>query len=220
MRKTLGAVVAGLSALTLSGCATYTLENTGGGKLRGELAVIWVGEDKFVYVGGANGLQFTPKGGKPIKPDMFYTDGGSIPRPVRAFEGFSPWGYAPAYIIHDWLFYLHDCDPDKLKTLGVGFEDSARILAEVTNVLMERRQVATNEFAFEAISWAVTTPVARKLWDNPSKCGVSEEDRRKVNAALEQASGRSMRSLSRLEPASGAAARPPGQPQVVFRRSY
>nr|WP_249779640.1 DUF1353 domain-containing protein [Bradyrhizobium sediminis] len=33
-----------------------------------------------------------------------YTDGGSIPRIAQIFNGLSPWGFGPAYIVHDWIF--------------------------------------------------------------------------------------------------------------------
>jgi hypothetical protein len=38
-----------------------------------------------------------------------YTDGGSIPQPLRAIKVYSPWGYAPAFLVHDWLFAIKQC---------------------------------------------------------------------------------------------------------------
>ena len=47
--------------------------------------------------------------GAVIQPGLMYTDGGSIPKIAQVFNGFSPWGYAPAYMIHDWLFVGRHC---------------------------------------------------------------------------------------------------------------
>lgn len=211
--------IAGLVALLAAGCATFTYDTTKDGDLRGELAVVWVGPDRFVYVGGPNGLAFRTSDGQEIKPAMMYTDGGSIPRPVRAVEGFSPWGYAPAYIVHDWLFIQRHCDPAYLEQRKIDFAASARILAEVTKVLMKKGQVPRNDFAFEAISWAVSTDIARKAWDAPDRCGVSAEDRRRVEEALADESD--TRSIARaLGRAPAKAARAANRPQIVFRRSF
>jgi hypothetical protein len=42
-------ILAGLLALTVGACAVFTYEGTAPGRLKGQLLVIWVGEDKFVY---------------------------------------------------------------------------------------------------------------------------------------------------------------------------
>jgi hypothetical protein len=39
-----------------------------------------------------------------------YTDGGSIPQPLRAIKVYSPWGYAPAFLVHNWLFAIKQCE--------------------------------------------------------------------------------------------------------------
>lgn len=208
--------------LLLAGCATFTFDNTGQGQLKGELTVIWVGEDKFVYVGGPNGLEFTPSGtnARPIKPGLMYTDGGSIPAPIKAWKGFSPWGFAPAYIVHDWLFVQHHCDPAYLDDRGIDFEASARILAEVTKVLIQTRQVERNDLAFEAISWAVASPIARKLWDAPNTCGVSAQHRERVRLALEQDRQDGRIRAMRAPGAAAPGPATPTSPRVVFRRTY
>lgn len=208
------------AVLFLAGCQTFTLEGTPPGVLRGELAVVWVGEDSFVYVGGPGGLSFRTSDGKLIKPEMIYTDGGSIPRPVRALDGFSPWGFAPAYIIHDWLFIQRHCNPDYLDKLNITFEDSARILAEVIKTLIETNQVRPNETAFSAISWAVSTSIARDLWEAPNRCfPVTPVHRARVAAALRQEPVLArMRSTGTLDARSRAIQA--GQAQVVVRRSY
>src|ERR1019366_6291836 len=51
----------------------------------------------------------TTRSGKVIQPGLMYTDGGSIPRIAQIFGGFSPWGFGPAYAVHDWIFFGRHC---------------------------------------------------------------------------------------------------------------
>ncbi|MGL5446833.1 MAG: DUF1353 domain-containing protein [Rhabdaerophilum sp.] len=204
--------------LGLTGCASITLDKTKTGKLKGELAVIWVGEDRFVYVGGTNGLSFTTSDNITIKPEAFYTDGGSIPRPVRALEGFSPWGYAPAYIIHDWLFHMRDCNPDYLTKKQIDFVVANRIMAEVINTLMKEKKVQQNEAAFSSISWAVTIPFVRDVWEKPSStCVIAPEDRPKVQTA--RTASMTERATVSLWASPSTTARGRGG-ALIFRRVY
>ena len=83
-------MLAGLLSLCLAACGSFTYEGTPLGKLRGQLLVIWVGEDRFVYwpltkdpLTFTLGLDLQQKLGiQTIRPGLMYTDGGSIPRPL------------------------------------------------------------------------------------------------------------------------------------------
>jgi hypothetical protein len=201
------AILAVLLTLCVAACGTFTYEGTPPGKLRGQLLVIWVGEDRFVYWPFTKDpLTFTlgpdlqqKLGVQTIRPGLMYTDGGSIPRPLRALDGFSPWGYAPAYILHDWAFHAHYCivqgmpDPndmveyDKIKRFA--FEDSAALLAEVMKTLMVDDRVRTNPEAFNLISFGVDSVVARNLWNTTAadSCDpVTAKDRKLIEDALNQ----------------------------------
>lgn len=212
MKRIIRLALAGFVAVHTASCASITFENTGNGKLKGDLTVVWVGEDRFVYQGGPEGLSFLTSKKKLIKPETFYTDGGSIPRSVRSLEGFSPWGYAPAYIIHDWLFHQKDCNPAYLASKGIDFAEANEILAEVIKALVEEEQVKKNEAAFSAISWAVTTPIAERVWDAPTaECKLKPEHRNQLERA-------SIAGAAGMARAAGRAGTTPGT--VVFRRSY
>lgn len=95
-----------------------------------------------------------------------YTDGGSIPRFLWGIEGYSPWGYAPAYIIHDWLFEAKHCSyqPDNKYT----FQDSVEVMAEGLKAVMEAAPEFRNYFVFDSVVGAVGSPIARRLWDKGS----------------------------------------------------
>jgi hypothetical protein len=153
-----------------------------------------------------------------------YTDGGSIPRPLRAFDGFSPWGYGPAYIMHDWIFAAHHClvqglpdpqDPvEYAKVAKFGFEDSAELLAEVMKTLMVDNRVRPNAGVFNAISFGVDSVVAKNLWDStdPQSC---EHVSAKHIADIE----RTLRSgaLKSFVVGSGAPKKPP---LIVYTQTY
>ena len=105
-------------------------------------------------------------GGRVIRPGRTYTDGGSIPRFLWGIEGDSPWGYAPAYIVHDWLFEARHCGyaPDNQLT----FEDSVTVMAESLKAIMEDNSEVRNFFVFDSVVTAVGSPIARRLWEKGS----------------------------------------------------
>jgi hypothetical protein len=93
-----------------------------------------------------------------------YTDGGSIPRLLWSVPGFSPWGYGPAYIVHDWLFAAKHCaDP---AYAWVTFDDSARALGESIKTLMEQDIARKSPELLYLIVEAVKTPIAHDLWEH------------------------------------------------------
>ena len=117
--------------LVLLGCGSINYSQVvETSKFDGRLFVMWVGEGsaysgdgRFVFIPNPNDpLTFTRLDnmgtviGQPIRPEIMYTDGGSIPRLATVFKGLSPWGYAPAYMVHDWLFIAHHCNVDGTPT--------------------------------------------------------------------------------------------------------
>ena len=102
-------LLAALAAL-LSGCAALHYQRTEAGNLSGRVVVEWREPDLFVFRPDLDRpLTFVRSGGDTIKPGEMLTDGGSIPRPFWVFKNFSPWGYGPAFIVHDWFFHMQNC---------------------------------------------------------------------------------------------------------------
>lgn len=195
----------GLLALTgmlamLGGCVTVDYSSLEPGTFSGRLFVMWVDE------GGPSGdgtFLFVPDPRAPltfrrhdaqgtatvIRPGLMYTDGGSIPKIAQVFKGLSPWGYAPAYMIHDWLFVGHHCivdgeDDGRFAGLhGVTFDESAKILGEAIRGLVAARQVQPNDLAGSAITSAVDSFVARNLWNVHGACASSHVRPEDVAAA-------------------------------------
>jgi len=188
----------------LGSCSTVRYSDLDAGVFSGSLFVMWIGEGGrsgdgvFVYVPDPkNPLTFTrPNGNAPatiVRPRIMYTDGGSIPKIAQVFNGLSPWGYAPAYMIHDWLFVAHHCvvdqnpDPRYQAMRDVKFDDSVKIIGEAIHGLVAAKQVKQDDVAASAITFAVGSPIARSLWDSKDSCAesiVSERDRAAADAAI------------------------------------
>jgi hypothetical protein len=177
MSPVLRVLVACVALLLCTSCAQFTYQKTGKGEFVGDLDVRWNAPDCFIYIPSTtNPLRFTASDKKVITPKEMYTDGGSVPRILWGIPGLSPWGYAPAYIVHDWLFEAHHQDSPEYR--DITFDRSAEILAEGIKTLMESRtDVPKNETILWAISEAVKTPIAKSLWDEKSdrekSCGSS-----------------------------------------------
>jgi hypothetical protein len=153
--------------LASAGCATPPYSQTPAGRFSGALDVRWVASDYFLLLPNeAEPLTFVRSDGRAIRPGRMFTDGGSIPRFLWGVEGFSPWGYAPAYIVHDWLFEAHQCDtaPDN----QYSFADSVAVMAESLKTVMEASPEVRNTFVFDSVVAAIASPIAKRLWDQGS----------------------------------------------------
>lgn len=156
-------------SLMLPGCSEVNYERTEPGKLKGKLILEWVDQDKFRFISDATDpLRFVRANSQEIQPGPMFTDGGSIPAPLRAIKSFSPWGYAPAFIIHDWLFVMKQCrlpgyeNWDHLK--------AAEVFSEVMKTVMENPKFGgPNKLVHYSMYEAVRSDIARQYWDD-GKC--------------------------------------------------
>ena len=96
------------------------------------------------------------------------TDGGSIPRALWFVKDLSPWAYAPAFLIHDWLFDLHHCNQT-----GKTFDEVRDIMMEGVRTLMESGVCERNRLTFDLIYAGIDSFVARQVWEKPG-CGLFE----------------------------------------------
>jgi len=152
-------------ALLLTGCAEYHYNKTKPGELKGKLTVEWIEPDAFIFRPDKNEpLTFTRYNKEKITPGLMYTDGGSIPRPLWAFRNYSPWGYAPAFIVHDWLFHMKHCQlPGNDKFTA---DEAAWVLSEVMKTMMEKQ--GSDKLTLYAVFEAVRSPIAENLWNSGS----------------------------------------------------
>lgn len=204
----------------LAGCGHVDYDKAPVGRFGGSLFVMWVGEGgpsgdgAFVYVPApGQELTFTrtDRDGRRqvIRPTMMYTDGGSIPKVGQVFKGLSPWGYAPAYMVHDWLFRARQCVNDGKASAaegivaGMSFQDSADIIAEAIKTLQAEGRVTKDDVAPRVISSAVAGPISEHLWRKTGACPeprVREADRLAAEAAIPGASQRALARAFRVAP--------------------
>jgi len=155
-----------VTAAATAGCDSWHYSKVHPGDLHGRLVVQWVDHDKFIFVPDREKpLTFTRYNQEAITPGPMYTDGGSIPRSLWALRSYSPWGYAPAYIVHDWLFQMKHCDLPGSERYTV--DEAAWVLAEVMKTMMEKEgPEAVNKLTLYSVFEAVRSPVAARLWEN------------------------------------------------------
>jgi hypothetical protein len=192
------------AAATLTACGPNIYKDAQPGEFSGRIYLMWIddggesGSGTFVFVPvPGQELTFTRKNRAAtvttITPEMMYTDGGSVPRIAQAFKGFSPWGYAPAYMVHDWLFIARNCITDgtpigrEPEIAGMEFKESADVMAEAIKALVAQNMVKENDVSEAIIPSAVGGSISRGLWEQEGACEdrrVSEADRLAVKAAL------------------------------------
>ena len=143
-----------------AGCISYY--NTPKGEFKGSLDIRWVENDYFLFLPNKNDpLIFERANGEKIQPKAFCTDGGSIPQFLWGLKNLSPWGYAPAYIIHDWMFRTNRC---KYETYT--FKNSVSVMEESLKTLMEENKKTRSYFVFKSITAAISSDIAKNLWKN------------------------------------------------------
>lgn len=103
----LPSLAAAAATLLLPSCVATRFYNKvdSGGKIVNKPRIDWQKPDWFIYRKEANpGFKFVRYNGDVIVPETILTDGGSVPRLLWASDGYSPWTYGPAYLVHDWLY--------------------------------------------------------------------------------------------------------------------
>ncbi len=146
----------------------YRYEDVKTGALSGKLTVQWLEPDLFLFLPDKdNPLTFTRATGKNISPGRMKTDGGSIPRPLWILRNYSPWGFAPAFIVHDWLYEMKHCKHPGFEQLT--FEESALVMAEIMKTMITSKKVDAGPLTVDSMYAAVSSSVAQKRW-NEGKC--------------------------------------------------
>lgn len=162
----LSAAAALILPLLFNACSgkRFYAQVDGAGKIVGQPCVEWKKPDKFVYVRSKNPqFAFKRPNGDTIRPGNIETDGGSIPRVLWSQKDFSPWTYAPAYLVHDWLYEAHRRKvPAGTDAAGNQVfytkEQADWIMAEVIKSQMEQPQFETKKSPgqLRRIYWAVS----------------------------------------------------------------
>jgi hypothetical protein len=138
------------------------------GKLQGKVLVQWIEPNKFIFIPDSEQpLIFVRSTGEIIAPKRMLTDGGSIPRAFWILRNYSPWGYAPAFIIHDWLFVTKHCNIPGYEKYT--YDEAATVMAEIMKTMMETGRVDVDKATVMSMYYAVRTPIASREW-NEGRC--------------------------------------------------
>ncbi len=144
---------------------SFSYDRLKAGRLEGKVLVQWLEPDLFLFIPDKDKpLTYVRGDGSRITPGRMLTDGGSIPRPMWMLRNYSPWGFAPAFIVHDWIFYVHHCRMTGHERFSL--DEAGRIMAEVMKTLISSRKVDASPLTVRAMHAAVTSPVARSAWNN------------------------------------------------------
>ena len=201
-----------LAIWLLSGCAANHYAKTPLGKFYGQTQLEWRSDREFIFHQDlSRPFYFERANGEKIIPKSIFTDGGTIPRPLWSFHGYSPWEYGPAFIIHDWLFAAHQCGAPGYEKYTV--DDAAQIMSECIKTLMETQPkiVQKNPTIMYRMNLAVKSFVAKRSWNAgdcpPQPPEVIEEQLEQTQAKLKRQAPRSQRMQmppKRKRPASEA----------------
>jgi hypothetical protein len=159
-----------LATIGLGGCLDmiygWHYDQTKIGELKGTIRIKWLAQDKFLYEPDpADPLVFKRADGTVIRPEAMYTDGGSIPQALRAIKAYSPWGYAPAFLVHDWLFAMKQCKRPGYEKLTL--EGAADVMAEAMKTLMEKSDFGgVNKLVHYSMYQGVLSTTAKDYWNN------------------------------------------------------
>lgn len=159
--------------IVLVGCVPYAFEDTSPGRFEGDLRLRWIAPDLFAYEPDPQRpFRFIRPSGEVIEPGRMVTDGGSIPSVARGIDGFSRWGFAPAYVVHDWLFQRQRCG--LVPGDEAGFAESVVVMAEALRTLIGDHPDADDLARYRAIVSATASVFAHRHW-NTSACRVLVE---------------------------------------------
>ena len=130
------------------------------------IRLCWLQPQTFVFIPHATApFAFVRHNGERIEPRRMFTDGGSVPRLVQWYADLDPWGYAPAYLLHDWLFELHHCEEAAAKPFTRTLGDTNAVLLEAVVTLVSLKICRNDPLATAMIALAVGSPIAKALWD-------------------------------------------------------
>lgn len=184
--------------LLLGACTTLSQSSPLiGGSLSGKVSLGWENTTEYVYLPDtAKPLTYTFPASfnladsqvialnptlRMIKPQAMFTDGGSIPRILWSADGFSPFDYLPAYVVHDWLYFQNRCH-GKAASYFKNFKEfpyskdlADRILADtlesIDRKLAEKgKNRPANAAQVRALIFKAVKDFGNTAWSRPDDC--------------------------------------------------
>ena len=168
MKEIIGiAFAAAIATSSDASAQSYRFEDVKTGTLSGKLIVQWLEPDLFLFIPDKDApLSFTRHSGQRITPGRMKTDGGTIPRGFWILRSYSPWGFAPAFVVHDWLFEVKRCKYSGHEQLSL--LDSALIMAEIMKTMIQAKKVDASSLVVDSMYLATTSDKAQQYWGTGS----------------------------------------------------
>ncbi len=175
-----------LVSISCSGQRFYS-KIDGSGKIVNAPTVRWRSPNTFIYnPDPTKPFHFVRGNGEVIVPQNIYTDGGTVPKAAWRYVG-TPWDYAPAYIIHDWLYEANRrriagaASPDG-HALHYNRAEADLVLAEALKSQMEDPKMLTKRSAWhvQGIYWGVRYG-ADTAWNEKPRPVAEEESGPRLN---------------------------------------
>ncbi|QIJ42610.1 hypothetical protein G7039_21760 [Rhizobium leguminosarum] len=122
----------------------------------------WCAPDWFEYIPNEDAhFHFTKPNAEQVSPGRMFTDGGSIPKLFTFAKNLSPWGYLPAFLLHDWQFDLHHSGAS-----AESFESVRDTMMEALKTLMVMGTCPRSELDFNLIYVGINSSIARDVWNS------------------------------------------------------
>jgi hypothetical protein len=123
----------------------------------------WVNESWLEYLPHPDASQrfsFVRVNGEVITPSHIYTAGSILPRKLWTKLGLSSQDFLPPLLIHEWEYELRFQGKQRKS-----FESVRATAMEGVHTLMTLGRNAAKPFVFRTVYGALSSPVARSLWD-------------------------------------------------------
>ena len=134
------------------------MENLPVGRFEGSFSLRWIGPEEFLYLPALNPFRFIRASGEVVRPDIMLTDGGTIAPILQVASGVSRWGYAWAFMIHDWEW-------ERVQYPGKSFEEVNLTLAEAMRTMQVAHGWMPNRWAdIVNVYRGVSLPVVKRRW--------------------------------------------------------
>ncbi|MEZ5926189.1 MAG: hypothetical protein R3D57_17605 [Hyphomicrobiaceae bacterium] len=126
----------------------------------------WVNESWLEYLPHPEPdkrFSFVRSTGEVTTPGHIYTSGSILPRRLWTKLGLSSQDFLPPLLVHEWEYELRYAGRQKKS-----FEAVRATAMEGVHTLMTLGRNAAKPFVFRSIYGALSSPIARRLWDaNP-----------------------------------------------------
>ena len=86
------------------------------------------------------------------------------PQAFERIQKLLTMGYAPAFVIHDWIFHMKNCQLGGHQNYDLKI--AGTVMAEAIKTMMETGKTEKDALTVDLMFRAVTSPIAQNYWEN------------------------------------------------------